>query len=68
MTLNYERLRLLEAIPNQIREDAIKMLLEAGSGHSAGSLSTDNIFGALQFNVIRHDPKDPARKDLDRFY
>jgi transketolase len=42
-----------------IREDIIKMLLAAKSGHSAGSLGQVEIFTALYFDIMKHDPKNP---------
>ena len=57
----------LDRMANTIRKDIIKMLLEAGSGHSAGPLDLADIAAALYFNVLRHDPKhpdDPARDRL----
>ena len=44
---------------NEIRQDIIKMLLEAGSGHSAGPLGMADIFTALYFHILNHDPKNP---------
>ncbi len=49
----------LELKANEIRQDIIKMLEEAGSGHSAGPLGLADIFTALYFNILRHDPKNP---------
>jgi transketolase len=49
----------LEKIANDIREDIIRMLVHAGSGHSAGPLGLADIFTALYFNVLKHDPKNP---------
>ena len=48
-----------------IREDVIKMLLTAGSGHSAGSLGQADIFTALYFSVLKHDPKNPDWDERD---
>ena len=42
-----------------IREDIIKMLVAAGSGHSAGPLGLADIFTALYFNILQHDPHNP---------
>lgn len=49
----------LETIANDIREDIIRMLEHAGSGHSAGPLGLADIFTALYFDVMKHDPKRP---------
>lgn len=45
---------------NDIRTDIIEMLLAAGSGHSAGPLDMADVFTALYFNVLNHDPKNPS--------
>lgn len=49
----------LQKIAADIRIDLIKMLEEAGSGHSAGPLGLADIFTALYFKVLKHDPKNP---------
>ncbi len=56
----------LSRIARDVREDIIKMLLEAGSGHPAGSLSMTDILVALYFGIMHHDPKNPNWKDRDR--
>src|SRR3989304_3868575 len=56
----------LEKIATEVRKDVIKMLLEAGSGHPAGSLSMTDILVALYFRIMHHDPKNPNWKDRDR--
>jgi transketolase len=55
----------LEGIANDIREDIIRMLEHAGSGHSAGPLGLADIFTALYFDVLKHDPKNPDWEDRD---
>ncbi len=64
--LHEGRLKYLEELANKVREDVIEMLLEAGSGHSAGPLGMADIFTVLYFHVLRHDPKFPAWLDRDR--
>jgi transketolase len=49
----------LELKANDIRQDIIRMLEHAGSGHSAGPLGLADIFTALYFDVLNHDPKNP---------
>lgn len=56
----------LEKIANEVRRDVIKMLVKAGSGHSAGSLGMADIFTALYFNILNHDPKNPDWEERDR--
>ncbi len=55
----------LQLKANDIREDIIKMLEEAGSGHSAGPLGLADIFTALYFDIMKHDPKQPDWEDRD---
>lgn len=55
----------LEKIANDIRKDIIKTLEHAGSGHSAGPLGMADIFTALYFDVLKHDPKNPDWEDRD---
>lgn len=56
----------LEQIAESIREDIIRMLENAGSGHSAGPLGLADVFTALYFSILKHDPKNPDWEDRDR--
>lgn len=56
----------LEFKANEIRQDIIRALAEAKSGHSAGPLGMADIFTALYFNVLRIDPKRPDWPERDR--
>jgi transketolase len=49
-----------------IRKSIVSMLVTAGSGHSAGPLGMADVFTALYFNVLRHDPHHPDWEDRDR--
>ncbi len=49
-----------------IRETIIEMLVAAGSGHTAGPLGMADIFAALYFHILRHDPGNPAWEERDR--
>jgi len=55
----------LELIANDIRRDIIKMLEEAGSGHPGGSLGQADIYTALYFNLMKHDPHNPDWDERD---
>lgn len=55
----------LELKADDIRQDIISMLLEAGSGHSAGPLGLADIFTALYFNIMKHDPHNPDWNERD---
>jgi len=58
----------LENKARHIRRLIIQMLAKAGSGHPGGSLSACDLITALYFAVLRHDPKNPASPDRDRFH
>ncbi|MFH0866436.1 MAG: transketolase [Bacteroidota bacterium] len=49
-----------------IRISIIQSLAEAGSGHTGGSLGLADVFTALYFNILNHDPKNPEWEDRDR--
>ena len=55
----------LEKKANQLRQDVIEMLVEAGSGHTAGPLGLADIFSALYFRIMNHDPKKPDWNERD---
>ncbi len=55
----------LELKANEIRKSIIEMLVEAKSGHSAGPLGLADIFTALYFDVLKHDPKNPDSSERD---
>jgi transketolase len=57
----------LKRTANRIRQDVVRMIGEAGSGHPGGSLSAADIVTALYFNEMRHDPARPDWPDRDRF-
>lgn len=57
----------LEELANKIREDIVKMLVTAGSGHSAGPLGMADVFSALYFEVLNVRPHEPRWPERDRF-
>jgi len=61
-----EDVKALKYMSNTIRQDIIRMLVESKSGHPAGSLGLADVFTALYFNVMKHDPKKPHWEDRDR--
>jgi transketolase len=66
MNLTDEKIKELEIHANDIRTSIIEMLVEAGSGHTAGPLGMADIFTYLYFHALKHDPKNPAWTDRDR--
>ena len=57
----------LQRIAKLIRRHIIVMLGEAKSGHPGGSLSAVETVVTLYWDVMRHDPANPAWPDRDRF-
>jgi transketolase len=67
MNLSDEKIKDLELKANEIRKDIIKMLVEAGSGHSAGPLGMADVFTALYFSgSLKLNPQDPWNDNRDR--
>jgi len=56
----------IRALATLIRKEIVLMLLESGSGHSAGPLGMADVFAALYFGVLKHDPLNPNWEDRDR--
>jgi transketolase len=64
--LSDDKIRELREKATEIRLSIIEMLVEAGSGHSAGPLGMADIFTALYFYIMNHDPKNPKWEERDR--
>lgn len=64
--LTDEKIKFLTDKARDIRISIIEMLVAAGSGHSAGPLGMADIFTALYFHILRHDPKVPTWPGRDR--
>lgn len=56
----------LEKKASDIRISIIEMLADAKSGHTAGPLGMADVFAALYFNLLNHDPKNPHWEKRDR--
>jgi len=56
----------LKKIAKNIRVDIVKSIAEAGSGHTGGSLGLTDVFTALYFNILNHNPKKPNWAERDR--
>lgn len=64
--IHEDKIKFLEEMAVQIRRDVIEMVVNAGSGHVGGPLGMADIFSALYFHVLRHDPKKPDWTERDR--
>jgi len=66
MYLNDKERKILEDQANKIRKKLIETLETAGSGHSAGPLGMADVFTALYFRILKHDPRNPLWEERDR--
>jgi transketolase len=66
MPLTPEKAAFLRTKALDIRRSIIESLIEAKSGHTAGSLDMADIFAYLYFHALTHDPKRPHWQYRDR--
>ena len=66
MNLNASKIRELESKAKLIRTWVLKSITEAGGGHTGGSLSSADIFAALYFHILNHNPQNPNFEKRDR--
>ncbi len=59
-------IRQLLKTSHSIRQDVIRSLTAAGSGHLGGSLGLADIFTVLYFNTLNHYPQQPTHPNRDR--
>ena len=57
----------LKLMANTIRQDIIRMLVPAASGHTAGPLGLADIFSILFFHEMNYKPEQPDWAERDRF-
>jgi transketolase len=65
--INASTIQAVEDQARILRQDIIRMLGAAGSGHSGGSLSSADIVACLYFWEMNLDPAQPRKSDRDRF-
>lgn len=66
MSLTESDIKALEGHAKDIRVTVVRMLLAAGSGHTAGPLGMADILAAFYFHILRHDPANPDWPERDR--
>ncbi|MHB8710438.1 MAG: transketolase [Minisyncoccota bacterium] len=66
MSLTDPEIIKLKEKAESIRETIIRMLVAAGSGHTAGPLGMADIFAAFYFHILNHDPQKPEWAERDR--
>lgn len=60
-------LKVLKEKAHTLRVDCVRMIHQAESGHIGGSLGLADIFAALFFKILNHDPSNPDWEGRDRF-
>ncbi len=55
----------LKLMANTVRQDVIRCVSEAGSGHTAGPLGMADVMTALYFHFLNIDPKRPKDPNRD---
>jgi transketolase len=60
-------LDLLRSKARAVRREIVSMVQRANSGHVGGSLSAADLMVTLYHVIMRHDPKNPAWAERDRF-
>lgn len=60
-----EEIKHIEDKAREIRETVIRSLVQAKSGHTAGSLGMADIFASLYFHIAKHDPKNTEWEGRD---
>lgn len=59
----------LNAVASQVRRDIVRQVHSAASGHPGGSLGCADLFVALYFEIMKHDPAfNMEGKGEDLFY
>lgn len=66
MAVKDSEVQMIEEKARDIRATIIEMLIAAKSGHTAGPLGMADIFAAMYFHVLAHDPKNPSWEERDR--
>ena len=65
--LNHDEIAMIREKALLMRQDILRMVAQAGSGHPGGSLSAADILAVLYFREMNIDPKNPKDPDRDRF-
>lgn len=56
----------LALLANTIRQDIVRMVYHAGSGHIGGALGMADIVATLYAHSLEHDPENPSWEKRDR--
>jgi len=65
--MKLETARELKFMANSMRQDVVRMLLPAESGHTAGPLGMADVFSILFFHEMKYNAAQPKWEGRDRF-
>jgi transketolase len=65
--LNQEEIARLRIRAEIVRKNILRIIFNARSGHTGGSLSSTDILSTLYFSVLNVDPGNPRWENRDRF-
>ena len=65
--MKLESVKQLQLMANSMRQDVVRMLVPAGSGHTAGPLGMADVFSVLFFHEMNYKPEEPRWSGRDRF-
>lgn len=65
--LTAEKTQFLQSVARRIRRSIVEMVHRAQSGHVGGSLGAADLLVTLYYHLMRHDPRNPAWLERDRF-
>lgn len=57
----------LEKVAIEVRKNLLQNIVNAGGGHTGGSMSSVDILVSLYFKIMNIDPKNPNMVNRDRF-
>lgn len=61
-------IKALKLLANELRQDIIRMVHHAGSGHPGGALGMADVFAVLFSEILHLDPLRPRMEERDRLY
>lgn len=66
-TLDNTKITELKRKAIEIRMMLLRLIHQAQTGHTGGSLSNTDILTALYYHTMKHDPQNPQWEERDRF-
>jgi len=65
--MDADSIRILHTTAAETRKQLLRIIYDAGGGHTGGALSSVDILVSLYFHTLKYDPKNPEDPARDRF-